>query len=468
MTLTPSRRSLRYSGSPRVGTRPDPDADVRDLAVVETLADVLGVPLLDWQRYLFRVALEVDEAGLWRYPDVGIAVSRQNGKTRALFLRIIVGLLVFGERVLHSAQNRDLPRDLFLEIAAVLENHFASEISDGPRRANGQESVTLRNGGSYRIVAPRQDAPRGRTADLIVLDEVREYRSVDFVSAILPALNTSPNPQVWYASNAGDPDSVVLNELRRRGVEGDPSLAWLEWSADPSLDSDDPVAWSQANPSLGDLIDERRIAHLHATLSPERFETEILCRWVRASGSRAIPAVLWDGAVDAELAGPVDGSAPAVAVVVDPERRGVAVAGAWVTAGGHVGTDLLFYSSDVSTAETEILDVVSRVSPSVVGFDPWTTQTLAEAIGKRFETRAVTGRDWVAACAQLLDLLDGDRLRHIDRAAMSTQLDHATAKILARGVWVFADKTPEPIPAVLATARAVWLASRPRPVPAVH
>ena len=49
----------------------------------------------------------------------------------------------------------------------------------------------MKNGGTYRIIAPTRPAPRGRHADLIVLDEVREYRTNEFVSAVLPTLNTS-------------------------------------------------------------------------------------------------------------------------------------------------------------------------------------------------------------------------------------------------------------------------------------
>ena len=292
----PTTLSRKSSGSPRarLGTiRSDRPSRGNEAAAV---AQVIGRPLLDWQRYALDVGLE-HEQGKWAFNDVGVAVARQNGKTGGVFgIRILTGLLLWGEAVLYSAQNRDLPRESFLEIAEVLETRFPGRLASRPRRANGQETIRMANGGSLRIVAPRPDAPRGHHADLIVLDEVREYRDTHFVAAILPTQNTSPNPQVWYASNAGDPSSIVLNGLRARGLGGDETLAWLEWSADPALSPDDPEGWAQANPSLGVLIDETRIRHLYDTLDGEAFATEVLCQWVDVAGTRAIPAPLWDSA----------------------------------------------------------------------------------------------------------------------------------------------------------------------------
>jgi phage terminase large subunit-like protein len=432
--------------------------------------EVVGKPLLDWQAYALDVGLEVEADGSWAYQDVAIAVARQNGKTGGtLEPRILVGLLLWGETILHSAQNRDLPRESFLYIAEVLESRFPGRLASRPRRANGQETVRMANGGSYRIIAPRPDAPRGHHADLVVLDEVREYRDTSFVSAILPTQNTSPNPQVWWASNAGDPDSVVLNGLRARGLEGDPSLAWMEWSADPALPDDSREAWAQANPSLGSLIDEERIAHLQATLTPEAFQTEVLCRWVDISGTRAVPAPLWTAAASGTMEGPEAPTRPVLSIDIDPDRNAVAMVAAWPMSDGRIGTDLVLYrTGDLTGLEETVLREVSDLGPSLIGYDPWTTQALADhLVSKGIATTPVTGRAWVSACQTLIDLLTTDRLRHPGREAMETQLAHAGRRDTREGRW-WITRGSEPIPAVTATARAVYLASRPRPVYAIH
>jgi phage terminase large subunit-like protein len=432
--------------------------------------EVVGRPLLPWQAYALDVGLEVEADGSWAYADVAVAVARQNGKTGGcLEPRILVGLLLWGESILHSAQNRDLPRESFLAVAEILEARFPGRLASRPRRANGQETIRMRNGGSYRIIAPRPDAPRGHHADLVVLDEVREYRDTSFVSAILPTQNTSPNPQVWWASNAGDPDSVVLNGLRARGLEGDPSLAWMEWSADPALPDDSVEAWSQANPSLGTLIDEERIAHLHATLTPEAFQTEVLCRWVDISGTRAVPAALWDAACSVALEGPADTSRPVLSIDIDPDRNACAIAAAWQTKDGRIGTDLVLYrTGNLDGLEEAVLKEVSELAPSLIGYDPWTTQALADHLSASGWTlQPVTGRAWVSACQTLIDLLTTDRLSHPGREALGIQLAHAGRRDTREGRW-WISRGSEPIPAVTATARAVYLASRPRPIYAIH
>jgi phage terminase large subunit-like protein len=429
----------------------------------ETICEVIGQPLLDWQSYALDVGLET-EAGKWAYPDVGIAVARQNGKTVILHSRIYCGLLLWGESILHTAQNRELPRESFLEIANVLQTYFPSEVAS-IRYANGQEVIRMNNGGIYRILASRPDAPRGHHADLLILDEVREFNDHEFIGAIMPTLNTSRNPQVWWASNAGDPDSVVLNRLRERGLTGDKSLAWMEWSADPALASDDPVAWAQANPSLGFLIDQFRIEHLSDTLTAEAFETEVLCRWVEISGTRAISPALWDAALDADLQG---SDKVVVSIDIDIDRAAAAVAAAWKLSDGRTGTDLLLYrTGDLTTLEVDVEGILSDLRPQIVGFDPWTGSVMAETLGSRgFPMKPVTGRDWVSACGTFLETIQNGNLRHPGRSALSEQLAFAGRKETVEGRW-WITRGSEPIPAVTATARAVYLATKPRPLYAV-
>ena len=449
---------------PRIGTQRSDRLTKGD--EVQELMSEIEFPLLPWQSYALDVGLEA-EGEKWAFPDVACAVSRQNGKTGGvLHPRILTGMIRWGEKVLHSAQNRDLPRESFLEIAEAIETHFPDELAGKVRRANGQESIRLRNGGSYKIVAPRQNAPRGLHADLVVLDEIREYRSFEFVSAVMPTLNTSRNPQVWWASNAGDPDSVVLNGLRERGMNGDPKLAWMEWSADPALAPDDPEAWAQANPAMGTLIDMDRIQHLFDTMPESDFETEQLCRWVAISGSRAISEALWDRAQSTTMTG---APRPAISIDVDPDRGAAAIAAAWHEPDGRIGTDLVFYrSGDLSGLADGVEAVIDELNPIVVGYDPWTTESLAEMLrskGKPME--AVTGRQWVSACQTLLELLQTDRLRHPGREVLATQLGFAGRRESTEGRWWITRGT-EPIPAVTATARAVFLASRPRPTYSIH
>ena len=153
-----------------------------------------------------------------------MVVARQNGKT-ALLRALICMKLLQGRRVMHTAQNRELPREVFTEVADAFVEHWRADLKKLPRLANGQERIELRNGGLYRIVAPTRGGARGPANDDVIVDELREFDSFDFIAAARPTLTASRDPQMLYLSNAGDETSVVLNAIRKRaGADLSPGL----------------------------------------------------------------------------------------------------------------------------------------------------------------------------------------------------------------------------------------------------
>jgi hypothetical protein len=125
-----------------------------------------------------------------------------------------------GRRIMHTAQNRELPREVFGRVADVFEEFYPGELARSPRFANGQEEIKLVNGGRYRIVAPTRGGARGPSNDDVIVDEVRELDSHDFIAAAKPTMNASPNPQILYLSNMGDDSSEVLNADPAAGRRG--------------------------------------------------------------------------------------------------------------------------------------------------------------------------------------------------------------------------------------------------------
>jgi len=111
----------------------------------------------------------------------------------------------------------------------------------------------------------------------VILDEAYELGGRE-MAALLPTLSARPDPQVWYTSTAGNPDSAQLGRLRQRGLAGgDRSLAFLEWSVDDaSYDPADPVGWARANPGLGIRIEPDYVARELAALPAEEFARERL------------------------------------------------------------------------------------------------------------------------------------------------------------------------------------------------
>jgi phage terminase large subunit-like protein len=128
----------------------------------------------------------------------------------------------------------------------------------------------------------------------------------------------------------------------------------------------------------------------------------------------------------------------------------------------------LYRTGDLTDLAEAVHETLEALQPSAVGFDPWTTEALAEALTISGQPMVpVTGRAWVSACQTLLELIQTDRLRHPGREALAAQLSYAGRRESTEGRW-WITRGAEPIPAVTATARAVYLAARPRPVYAIH
>ncbi len=83
------------------------------------------------------------------------------------------------------------------------------------RYANGTESIELLDGTRLDVVAATRDGSRGRTADYLWIDELREISEEAFQAAT-PVTRARANAQALYTTNAGDAFSTVLNSIIER------------------------------------------------------------------------------------------------------------------------------------------------------------------------------------------------------------------------------------------------------------
>jgi hypothetical protein len=356
---------------PRIGPPLPAKSAVADFT---QLAQTLGISLFPWQRTAARYLTASAQRG-WLYREVAIIVARQNGKT-TLLVPLIIHRLLSGQRVMHTAQNRELPREVFGEVAELLVKHYKSLlVGRGPRFGSGQEEVRLLNGGHYRIVAPSRGGARGPSRDLVIVDELREMENEEFIAAAKPTLLASPRPQMVYLSNAGTDESVVLNKLRLRAAT-DPGLAYLEWSAAPARDADDREGWREANPAIGhmlgvlDNLQHEYRANLLGN-SMAIFETEHLCRWASSLRSTAFRPSQWE---KVRLPNPLQN-------VPEPFALGIGVAPGWeratvavaaLRADGRIGTEIYRELRENVTpqAVTAIVDeFTAKRWPQVIAYD---------------------------------------------------------------------------------------------------
>lgn len=416
-------------------------------------ARALGIKLMPWQRVAARY-LTALERKRWRYREVAIVLARQNGKTKLLLPLILMGLKR-GERILHTAQNRAIPRETFLELARLLNGH--EEVLE-IRFANGQELIRFSNGGRYTLVAPRPGI-RGHGVDRVLLDEVREQHSFDLLAAIKPTMTASRNPQIVYLSNAGDEDSVVLNDLRRRMASE--ALAYLEWSASPARSIEDREGWAEANPALGITIMLETLEDNFTSLPPHAFETEHLCRWVISTQPRLVSEAVWERA----RASLEQAIRPMLGINMDPSGKRASGSIAWQQTDGSIGlrviADVTGDPIDVDRFGKDLRDLAVRLGVSKTGFDDWTDKELAKYMPN---AKAVMGREFANASATFVQTLDAGRLRWDEADAVTQDLAWTARKPHESGAWqAVKANIDRPITASLSAIRAVGLASGPKP-----
>jgi hypothetical protein len=452
-----------------------------DLAGFEETATALGISLYPWQRVGARYAEALTPEDTHLFREVVWVVARQNGKT-TLLKPLIIRRLKAGRRLMHTAQNRELPREMFGEVADALMAEDDERLSNGeaslfqmrhgrpilPRFGAGQEEIRMANGGRYRIVAPTKSGARGPSNDDVIVDEVRELDDWLFIAAARPTLAASADPQFIYLSNAGDDSSVVLNALRERRND-DPRLAYVEWSADPERDIADREGWYEANPSIGHnpghlayLEDEYRVSVLDRTLPI--FQTEHLCRWVASMRERFVAAEKWDS-LKGELGAMVR---PVIGINLDPMRERASVVIAWQRPDTKVAMRLLFdvtgHPIDTDRLGKDIVTKARELGVRRVAFDGLTDVALADQF-KVIRKVPIVGQKFANACSSFAERIEGATLVWADSAAVGDDLAFTSRKPHEESGTFVAVRADDdrPITASLAAIRAVWLASAPQP-----
>lgn len=288
-------------------------------ACIEYATTVLKKNLYPWQEWALIHALEIrgELGGKWkfRFRVILILISRQNGKTvlseviASFFLNVLCVDSIFG-----TSLSLDKAEEVWEAVVQDQESIPALS-ADLKRvgRTNGSKKLVLTGLRQYKVGAPTRRAGRGDSNDLVMLDEVREQRDWETWAASVASTNAKPNGLVVCFSNAGDPDSIVLRQLREQAiaiidgtVAGDyggnvdgATLGLFEWSAEDGAATDDLEALAQANPALGyGYLTERALMSNRQTFPESKFRSECMCQQVATILPQPFPDGAWDGGVD--------------------------------------------------------------------------------------------------------------------------------------------------------------------------
>jgi Phage Terminase len=442
---------------------------------------VLGMELYPWQKFFLIHALELNEDGSYRFNTVLLIVARQNGKTELLKLLALWKLFMDDNRlVLGAAQTLDLAKESWNMCAETildspaLRKRVSAKISDWWRQGNNAPHIKLLTGARYQVISTNRRA-RGKSTDTLLLDELREQRDEEAWAALANTTIARPNHQKFLFTNAGDVESVVLNNLRAvalanlegEEVTGEQPVAIFEWSAPEDADPEDESVWPMANPSLGYTITVRTLRAALGTQSIERFKTENLCMPVDALNA-AIDLGGWTSGTNRKGGIPAGARDVSFCLDVSPDSLHVTLAAAQLTPQGRVWVEIVkdWKGKDaVQVATADLAGWIEAKRPRVLGWFPsGPGGVFSSLLGpdakplRGVEVRKIAGADVAGVCMSFAEQVQARRISHAGDELLNAHVTGAK-KTLSGDGWRFQRRDDgRPVDAAYAAAGAIHIA----------
>lgn len=443
--MTSLQQSGRRVGSqkPRVELIPNSRIETAGLDAIE-LAAIAGLHLDEWQQKVLLGSLGEVRAGKWSAFEVGLVVPRQNGKGSILEARELAGLFLFGDNlIIHSAHKFDTAVEAFNRILGLVQNtpDLDAQVSK-VSTAHGSEGIELKNGSRLKFLARSAGSGRGFSADLIILDEAYALKSSE-MAAMLPTMaakSLDGNPQIWYTSSAGMPNSEVLASVRERGMNPDSKrLAYFEWSTEETTPITSVAGWYQANPGLGIRMSKEHVQSELEALDVDEFKRERLGIWERLGGESVIPE--WGSALDV---GSQRGEIVAFGVDVTPSRDSAVITAASFRPDGKKHVVVIDQRVGTSWVSTELKRLKEKFDPVAVVAVAGSAAASLEAECKRDGVRLmlVTTRQYAEACGLLMDDLRADLIRHRGQEHLDNAVDAARMRPYGETLFTWNRKNP--------------------------
>lgn len=298
----------RYQVEPeRVGT---------DGADAAELFGAYSSQLDPWQRLVLNCWMGKGTDGRYSVTSAGLSVPRQNGKNVILEAREFFGMVISGEKILHTAHQVRTSKKAFRRLVNLFTDKRHPEITELVKQirfTNGEECIELFNGGVVEYSARSRQAARGFDGiSLVVFDEAQELTD-DQIDAILPTLSASATGtrQIIYTGTPpypGCPGDVFRRRREAALTDPSPHDAWHEWSVEANslekIELGDRTVWAATNPSLGLHLTEEFTNEELKSMAPDGFARERLGWWspvISEELIRAIPEKDWEACASPEL-----------------------------------------------------------------------------------------------------------------------------------------------------------------------
>lgn len=442
---------------------------------VAQIAELLGKPLMPWQKMVVDTALEIGDDGLPAYHSVTLVVMRQNGKTELLLPLMTHRATGWGkpQRILYTTQTAAKAREKWEDIHVKrLQESPLSPMFTTRLRLNS-EAMIWQNGSMWSPgAATAKTGGTGDTLNLGIIDEAWSRPDSRTEVGMRPAMLTQPDRQLWLcsmvpgASRAGSNDSMYLRQkmaagrkLVERGTNS--GVAYFEYSAEAGMDPEDPATWWSCMPALGHTITEANVRGDFESMELVDFCAEYLGWWPQENKPtwQFVREATWRSLRDvhSEIQG-----ALAVGVDIDPERRHAAIGVAGKRADGdfHIeviepGGRIPMNTADLDWLLPRLLEIVDDHKPLAVVIDGKSpARSLATPLAAHgVKVEMPNGLEVAAACSRFFDATgqigramdDGSRtdqmlrLRHIGQQSLDSAV--AVARRLTsptNGTFVYA------------------------------
>lgn len=442
------------------------------------LADVYGLPPHPWQRLILNDWLAINDDGRLLNSMCVVPVPRQNGKTGICDPRETWGLVKRGEWILHTAheyQTAKLAFDRLRKKFGMRKNDPNAQFPELNRLVShyttgaNQMILDLKNGAhiEFRTRGGNDDAGRGGTFDLVVIDEAQNY--TDAQDATLSPLNSAAphgSPQTILMGTVPDPTKAQKGEkfaAIRTALHQDPHVGECihEWGAQEVGDPLDVARWYQFNPSLGYQLLEPALMKDARTMNADTFAREHLGWWPETMSAM-------------RLIGDTDWSA---CRIENPVREGIVTYAVKFSPDGSVGTLAACHKSErpfIYVVDSrslggglgwfvETLVRVSGEAAQIVIDGQGNAQTLCDRLLDAGVQRKAIIRpkasDMTAACSSLCNAVRERSVTHYGQPALDASATKSRARrIGTAGGWGFMSTDDADATLIEAAALAYWAA----------
>lgn len=465
---------------PRILHRPSGAVSSAGREAIE-LAATAGLYLDKWQETVVEEALSIRSDGLWAASEVGLVVSRQNGKGSIIECIELWGLFLAEEQILHTAHNAKTASEGFRRIERLIKEcpPLAAEVAY-IRHANGEQGIELRSGARLMFGTRTKGGARGMSLDRVFCDEAM-YLSDEQSAAINFTVSARPNPQIWYTGSAGTQESEYFGRVRSRAMKGDdPRLAYFEWSVDPHTDfcthdcdehdPDDAIeSFAKANPALGIRLAVENCQQELRGMSKKMFRQERLGvgDWpVDGDGWSVISEQSWNARTDP--GSQIDGDF-VLAVDVTPDRSFSCITAAGANEQGFTHVEItgnreeLYYQPGTQWLVPTLKRLWASHQPAAVVIDK---VGFAGGLIPELENAGITvyspnSREYAQGCGEFYSAIvprkgEDATLVHLGQGPLNSAVAGAAKRDLA-DMWAWTKRlSAQDISPLVAATLAVW------------